>query len=30
MRRFLISTCLALATIALTAISVGATGWPSG
>jgi hypothetical protein len=30
MRRFLLATCVALATIALTAISAGATGWPSG
>jgi hypothetical protein len=30
MRRYLISICLALATIALTAISAGADNWPSG
>jgi len=30
MRRFLISLCLALSTVALAAISVGADSWPSG
>jgi hypothetical protein len=30
MRRYLISLCFALATIALTAISAGANNWPSG
>jgi hypothetical protein len=30
MRRYLISLCFALATIALTAIAAGADNWPSG
>jgi len=30
MRRYLISLCLALATLAVTAIGAGANNWPSG